>query len=555
MKKMTPLQRLWGLIKLEKPEIVSVYFYAILSGLVQLSVPVGIQAIIGFVLGASMVTSIYVLIFLVVLGVILVGIFQINQMKIIEKIQQKIFARNAFEFADIIPRFDLIKTDNIYLPEQVNRFFDTLNVQKGLSKLLLDVPIASIQIVFGLLLLGIYHSFFIVFGLALLLILWLIFYMTGRDGLDSSLEESKYKYKAVEWLTEMARVINPFKVNRYSHLNLTKTDGYVASYLDSRTRHFKVLLFQYKTLVFFKVTITLAMLSVGTYLLLNQQLNIGEFIAAEIVVLTVLGAVEKLIVSLDSVYDVVTGLEKLASVTEGLTESSGKVELKSITKGLDIELKNLTFSFPEGRKIVQNFSLSIPAGSKIAVVTGESTGKSTLLKLLAGIYRNFEGGFTINEIPLLNYDTRSLRANFGIYLNQREVFGGSVLENINMGNKDVTQEQVIQLAKETGLIRYLKDLPKGLDSEVNPVGKKLQGHTLRAILMLRALVNNPEVLILEEPWDRMEGETKEQLTNYLKNRPEHVTLIIATQDKDFAAESDYVISLGPGATTIQKNNR
>jgi ATP-binding cassette subfamily B protein len=553
MKKMTPLQRLWNLIQLEKPEIVSVYFYAILSGLVQLSVPVGIQAIIGFVLGASMVTSIYVLIFLVVLGVAAVGIFQINQMKIIEKIQQKIFARNAFEFADIIPRFDLIKTDDLYLPEKVNRFFDTMNVQKGLSKLLLDVPVASIQIVFGLLLLGIYHSFFIVFGLLLLLILWLIFYWTGKDGLDSSLQESKYKYRTVEWLTEMARVINPFKVNRNSFLNLTNTDNYVTQYLNSRTDHFRVLLFQYKTLVFFKVAITLAMLSVGTYLLLSQQLNIGEFIAAEIVVLTVIGAVEKLIVSLESVYDVVTGLEKLATVTEGLTESNNAMELTQVKNGLNIELNNLTFGFPGNRKIVQNLSLKIPAGSKISIATGESTGKSTLLKLLAGIYRDFDGVFNINDIPLVNYENKSVRSHFGIYLNQKEIFGGTVFENISMGNKAVTQEHIIDLAQQTGLIEYIKQLPKGLDTQVNANGKKLIGRTLRSILLLRAFVTEPEVLILEEPWDHMGADTKAPLVSYLKSRPAHVTVIIATQDEDFIAESDYTLSLQAGFVNITKN--
>ncbi|WP_229217129.1 peptidase domain-containing ABC transporter [Dyadobacter luteus] len=554
MKKMTPLQRLWSLIKLEKPEIVSIYFYAILSGLGQLSVPVGIQAIIGFVLGAAMVTSIYVLIFLVVLGVAAVGIFQINQMKIIEKIQQKIFARNAFEFADIIPRFDLIKTDNLYLPEKVNRFFDTLNVQKGLSKLLLDVPVASIQIVFGLLLLGIYHPFFIIFGLFLLLILWLIFYMTGKDGLDSSLEESKYKYKTVEWLTEMARVITPFKVNRNSYLNLTNTDNYVTKYLNSRTDHFRVLLFQFKTLVFFKVAITLAMLSVGTYLLLSQQLNIGEFIAAEIVVLTVIGAVEKLIVSLESVYDVVTGLEKLASVTEGLTESNNGLDISQVKNGLNIELDNLTFGFPGTRKIVQNLSLKIPAGSKIAIATGESTGKSTLLKLLAGVYRDFEGIFNVNDIPLTNYENKSLRGHFGLYLNQKEIFGGSVFENISMGNKAVTHEHIIDLAQQTGLIEYIKQLPKGLDTIVNPNGKKLVGRTLRSILLLRAFVTEPDVLILEKPWDHMGPETREHLISYLKNRPPHVTVIVATQDKDFVEESDYTLSLQAGFVNITKNN-
>jgi ATP-binding cassette subfamily B protein len=553
MEKITPLQRLWGLIKLEKPEILSVYFYATLSGLIQLSVPVGIQAIIGFVLGASMVTSIYVLIFLVVLGVAAVGVLQINQMKIIEKIQQKIFTRNAFEFSDIIPRFDLIKTDNYYLPEKVNRFFDTLNVQKGLSKLLLDVPIASIQIIFGLLLLGIYHPFFIVFGLTLLLILWLIFYWTGKDGLDSSMAESKYKYKVAEWHGEMARVINPFKVGRDSYLNLNKTDDYVTGYLNSRTTHFRVLLFQYKTLVTFKVAITFAMLSVGTYLLVSQQLNIGAFIAAEIVILTVINAVEKLIVSLESVYDVVTGLEKLATVTEGLTEGNGHLNPGLVTEGFDIELRDLSFGYPGGRRLFENFNLKIPAGSKISIATGESTGKTSLLKIFAGFYRNLEGTFLINNIPLANYDSLSLRSHFGVYLNQKEVFGSTVMENISMGNSSITQEEIISLAKQTGLMKHLKHLPDGLSTVVSPGGKRLHGSTLRSILLLRAFILNPKVLVLEDPWDQMDEETRESLINYLQSLPDHVTLIVATNDIKFSSNSDYIISLNAGEATIIKN--
>ena len=187
-------------------------------------------------------------------------------MKIIERIQQKIFVRNAFQFADLIPRFDLIKTDGFYLPEKVNRFFDSLNVQKGLSKLLLDVPIAT-----GLLLLGLYHPFFIVFGMILLRVLWLIFTLTGKAGLNSSLRDSVFKYKVAGWLQKMGRVINAFKIAHGRHLNLQKTDSFVSGYTDSRETHFKVPLFQYKTLVFVIIAITVAMLTVGTYLLLNQQ--------------------------------------------------------------------------------------------------------------------------------------------------------------------------------------------------------------------------------------------------------------------------------------------
>ncbi len=152
MKENDPLGRFWQLLLIERKEITSVYFYAILSGLLQLSVPVGVQAIIGFALGASMVTSIYVLIVVVVIGVLVVGLMQINQMKIIEKIQQRIFTRYAFAFTETLPNIDLRAADAVYLPEKVNRFFDTVNLQKGLAKLLLDIPTAAIQTVFGLLL-------------------------------------------------------------------------------------------------------------------------------------------------------------------------------------------------------------------------------------------------------------------------------------------------------------------------------------------------------------------------------------------------------------------
>ncbi|MBS1744525.1 MAG: ABC transporter, partial [Bacteroidetes bacterium] len=115
------LSRILQLLTLERNEITAIYFYAILNGLIQLSLPVGVQAIIGYVLGASMRASLVVLITLVVLGVLVAGIMQINQMKIIENIQQKLFVRYSFTFAQHIPMIDLKKNDSIYLPELVNR--------------------------------------------------------------------------------------------------------------------------------------------------------------------------------------------------------------------------------------------------------------------------------------------------------------------------------------------------------------------------------------------------------------------------------------------------
>jgi ATP-binding cassette subfamily B protein len=548
--KISPVKRLWDLITLEKKEIISVYFYAILSGLVQLSVPIGVQAIIGFVLGASMVTSIYVLIIVVVLGVFVVGIMQINQMKIIEKIQQNIFTRYAFAFAETIPRFDLKKVDNYYLPEKVNRFFDTMSVQKGISKLLLDIPTATIQILFGLILLSLYHPIFIVFGFILLFILWLILNLTSRRGLTTNMQESNYKYEVVAWLEEIARVIKSFKFSQGTHLNLQKTDKNVMGYLSARTAHFNVLLLQYKTLVFFKVGITTTMLVVGTYLLLDQQLNIGEFIAAEIVILTVIAAVEKLIGSLDSVYDVITGLEKLASVTEIALEKEGKLALNTINNGVAVKVSDLYFQYLDGKKALTNINLNIPANSTVCISGHEGSGKSSLLRVISGNFSDFMGAILINNIPIGNYQLETLRSKMGVYLNQQDIFKGTVWENISLNREEVTPEKVTTIAQNLGIQSYLDTLQQGFETEIDASGKKLPSTIIKKILLLRAFANEPNLVLLEEPWQGLEAYEKSSMIDFLLNKTPHTTVFVVSNDEDFAKKCNYHIQLENGSLKI-----
>jgi hypothetical protein len=194
--------RLFRIIRLERREISAIYFYAILFGLLQLTLPLGIQSIINFVLAGSFSTSMIILIAAVVTGVLFTGMLQVSQMKLNEKIQQNIFVQYTFEFAHRIPKVDMKSVDGYYMPELVNRFFDVVSLQKGLSKLLLDLPVATIQIVFGLILLSLYNAVFIVFGLFLILILFLIIRYTSARGLATSLEESDYKYGVAGWLQE-----------------------------------------------------------------------------------------------------------------------------------------------------------------------------------------------------------------------------------------------------------------------------------------------------------------------------------------------------------------
>ena len=551
----SPVNRILNLLKLEKKEITAVYFYAILNGLIQLSLPLGVQAIVSFVLGASMRASLIVLIILVVLGVLVTGIMQVNQVKVIEKIQQKIFVRYSFIFATHIPQLDLKKTDNVYLPELVNRFFDVPILQKNLSKILLDIPIASINILFGLILLSFYHQAFILFGLILIILLWLILRYTGHRGLQTSIDESTYKYKVAGWLEETARVIKSIKLAKKNNLHLQKTDKYVTGYLDARNKHFRILLFQYNVLVLFKTVITAAMLIVGTILLVNQQLNIGQFIAAEIIILLVLNSVEKLITNLSSVYDTLTSIEKISGFTEKPVEENGSVQLPDISNGLKIEMKNLSFSYNNETDVLNNISLQINPGDKICVMGKDSSGKSTLLRLMTGAYTDFRGALLMDDIPVGNYDLASLHSQIGVLINQQDIFQGTVWENISLGNDSISMQSVIDIAAKVGLNDFIDTLKNGYDTMLDPnAGKRLPRNVVHKILLVRAIIGKPHLLLLEEPWMNFQNGHRQQIIQLL-NETKNTTLVVVSNDEDFAKQCDKIIIIDEGSATIKENGK
>ncbi|TAD84480.1 MAG: ATP-binding cassette domain-containing protein [Bacteroidetes bacterium] len=526
------VSRLFSVIKLESKEISAIYFYAVLYGLLQLTVPIGIQSIINFVLAGAFSTSMVILIALVTVGVLFSGVLQVSQMRVNEKIQQQLFTQYAFEFSYRLPKLDMRSVDGYYMPELVNRFFDIVGLQKGLSKLLLDIPVATIQIIFGLLLLSFYNSVFIFFGILLVLLLYLIIRYSSKRGLETSLLESDYKYEVAAWLQEMARVMRSLKFGRQTQMHLHKTDALVSGYLKARTSHFKILMLQYWALIAFKVVITLAMLVVGSVLLINQELNVGQFVAAEIVIITVLASVEKFIVSLDKMYDVLTSVEKLGKVMDKPLEAEGTLMLEQGTP-IAVSVKNLTFGYKDNDLVLQNATVDVPAYGLTCFSGSEGSGKSTLLRMFTGAYQQFEGQITINGIPIGNYNVASLRCRIGISFNQQEIFAGTLWENIALGNTTYTPEELMVLAAKIGIDKFIAKLPKGFDTKLDPMGNRLNKTTTQKILLLRALAGKPELLLLEEPCDGMDMDSKRLIAQLIGELQRDTTIILATNDPIF----------------------
>ena len=539
----SPVARIWQLIREERSTFSSIYFYAILAGLIQLSLPVGIQSIINFVLGGTFSTSLVILIIAVVGGVLATGLMYINQMKLIEKIQQTLFVRYTQGIANKLPLIDLRKADEHYLPELVNRFFEIPALQKGLSKLLLDFPTASIQILFGLILLSFYHPAFILFGILLVVVLGGILYYTGAQGLASSLEESKHKYSLAAWLEEMARGIKAFKFEPDGPVLTRNAERRTIRYLDKRTEHFRILLFQYRILVAFKTIISAGMLLVGSILLLDQQLNIGQFIAAEIVIIIVIGAVEKLIGNLDSVYDVLTSIDKISKLTDKEEELSGKLAMPWRSEGVTVGVQNLRFGFQDNQPIVKVAQAMIPAGGKACIVGPEGSGKSTLLQLMGGIYTGYEGELTIDGIPISNYQLDSFRAQVGISLSGLHIFQGTVWENVTLGKMEIPVDELMEISRKIHFDKQIQSWEAGWDTKVSPLGARLSGSTIRKILLMRALAKKPRLLLLEEPWRGCSAADKKAIQDFLLSLPSSTTVIVVTNDPEFVQRTPFQIKM------------
>jgi ABC-type bacteriocin/lantibiotic exporter with double-glycine peptidase domain len=225
-----------------------------------------------------------------------------------------------------------MSVEDYHLPELVNRFFDTSSLQKGLGKVLLEFPTASIQILFGSILLAFYHPVFIIIGITLMGLMFIILRATYERGMRTSLMESNCKYEVGGWLEEIARTIQTLKFMGMNEFPARKADELVCNYLDARQAHFELIQRQYWAFIVYKVIITASLLIVGSILVIDQDINIGQFIASEIVIIMLLNSTEKIIGSLDVVYDMLTSLEKVHKVLDHPQEQENGLNKYTIRK-------------------------------------------------------------------------------------------------------------------------------------------------------------------------------------------------------------------------------
>jgi ATP-binding cassette subfamily C protein LapB len=213
-----------------------------------------------------------------------------------------------------------------------------------------------------------------------------------------------------------------------------------------------------------------------------------------------------------------------------------------------VELKNVSYTFSGAKSpIIRNLSLKIPAGQKVAIVGRMGSGKTTLSRLISGLIEPSEGSVLIDGVDLRQIDKSDVRRNVGIMLQDTWLFSGTVKENLQMGFYEYDDAYVLNIAKISGVDDFVAGNPQGYDMELRERGEGLSGGQRQSINLARALLHDPNLLVLDEPTSSMDTATEKSVIARLKTWIGTRTLLMVTHRNTLLELADRVLVIDQGA--------
>ena len=288
--------------------------------------------------------------------------------------------------------------------------------------------------------------------------------------------------------------------------------------------------------------------------MINNQINIGQFVAAEIIIILIINSSEKMIQTLEVVYDVLTALDKIGAVTDLPVESEKGVNFSEINngKGISVEIQNLSHRFSDNElPILKGINLAIKSGEKLCIAGYNGSGKTTLVQIISCFQTNTEGSVLYNGVPRNNFNQMSLRAAIGDFSSQEAIFKGSLRENITLGYPNITMEHLVKTCESVGLMRFVASLPNGFDTLLLPEGRNLPRNVVVKIILARSIIQNPQLLAIEELMANLEQIDRLKIASLLTDKNQSWTLVAVTDDAELASRCDRIIVMKEGEIIIE----
>jgi ABC-type bacteriocin/lantibiotic exporter with double-glycine peptidase domain len=547
----SPTQRLIALLAQDKKDLAILLLYTLFSSLFTLSMPLASQALINTIASGFFLQPLIVLTSLVLGGLLFAGFIRVIELWLVEILQQRLFVTVALRLAEHLPKVNLDALIESYAPELVNRYFDLMTVQKSLAKLLLTVPSSVVQMLLCMTIMALYSPYFLLFGVFITLALGIML-LLGKNAVQESLTESKYKYKLAAWLEDVARCQVGFKLNANPLFSLQKADALAGNYVQARKKHFSILLRQLSWEFIVSAFALAGVLALGGWLVIQAKLSLGQLIAAELMAILTLAAVDKLVLSLETYYDLLTGLDKLGVLEDLPEEASGVQPLVAMPlgAGVSMTLKNVKFSYGQNVPLFEKFNLLIPAHSRYAIIGPSGSGKTTLADLLLGLLTPKSGSIAINQQDLRDIDVWQFRNACACVDAPNSIFSGTLLENILMG-REASHTDIDWALEQSGVSYWLNKLPYGLNTLLVSEGTNLSQGKRQMVLLARAILERPSLLVLDEAFHAIDRNIRQKILTTLFDKTLPWTIVAITHDAEILALCDEVVMLDEGRCVFQ----
>lgn len=536
-----PLSKIQNLLRLESKDVTIIIFYGLVMALLSLIVPVAISSLVNTVAFGVFLQPVLVLTFIVFVAYIFLTVLTAMQTILAEMIQRRFFARSAIGIANRMPFINRDILDDYYPPELVNRFFDTMTVQKGLITLMLEAIPGFLGAMVGLFIIALYHPYFLVFDIIILLItVPLLGYYLGRNAYNAKMDESTAKYKVAAWLQDISRHNLTFRTVRGFDYAMDRNEKNVNEYLSSRAKYFKFWMRQFVGFLGLKTIGSSFFLGLGGYLVIQRELTLGQLVAAEIIVLTIIDNLTKFGKYLEVYYDVSAAIVKLTKLEEIPLVERRKGLNPDVQGALSIMVQNLSLEDSSGNDFVSNLSFKIPSG-KILGITGDNPiGAALIIDAIAGLREPAGGIIQLQEFDQRDLDEEFLRSKI-VLLRGNEIFEGSLIENVQLRN-DCPETMVRDALERVGLNGNLtKNLNTGLTDHLQTYGSELNPTTAHQVTAARAILQRPGILLVDEFFDDMADYGLENMKSLMKEMKRKTTMIIVTYNPDILALCDSVL--------------
>lgn len=522
----SPMDRIRELFADERSNLWIIVIYSIAIGLLSLVIPIAVQALVSTVAFGTVLQPLVVLTIVVLVVLIFVGILQAMRTYMVEIMQRRLFARISAQVMHKLLRVRRDAFDAAHGPELVNRFFDIITVQKAAALLLIDGLALVTSTLIGMILMAFYHPYLLVFDILLLLAICFTMWPLGRGAIPTAVEESKMKYNVAAWLEELARNTITFKSNPGSAYAFSRTDALVTEWTFKRKKHFRILFRQVIGSLTIQAIASAVLLGFGGWLVIERQLTLGQLVAAELIVTLVVSNFAKFGKQLETFYDLSAASDKVGHLLDLPTEESGPERLSSSASPASIALRGVSYGYATRKKVLDHVTFEVAPGERVGVVGYGSSGKSTLVDLLYGLRDPQAGYVALDNADYRQLNLKELRGQIAL-VRDVEVFEGSIADNIRLGNSEVTNDEIRRVLQQVGIFDAVMAMPNGIETQLMTGGRPLSPRQAVALMIARAIVMQPRVLIVDEDFVALDDiDCDADLVKVLADREQPWTLLM-----------------------------